>query len=734
MTEITPAIVAEHGLSPDEYERIKTLLGRAPNLVELGVFSVMWSEHCSYKSTRAHLRKLPTKAPWVIQGPGENAGVIDIGDGDACIFKMESHNHPSFIEPYQGAATGVGGIMRDVFTMGARPVAMMNALRFGEPEHPKTRHLVSGVVSGIGGYGNCMGVPTVGGEVDFHRSYNGNILVNAMCVGVARADNIFYSAARGAGNPVVYFGSKTGRDGIHGATMASAEFDDASEEKRPTVQVGDPFAEKLLLEATLELMATDAIIAIQDMGAAGLTSSSAEMGDKGGSGIELNLDHVPQREANMTAYEMLLSESQERMLAVLKPGREAQAEAIFRKWELDFAVIGVTTDTGRLVIKHKGAVQADMPITALSDAAPVYERPFVVREPAKGAPAYDKSRSVLASLEKILAAPDMASRRWIWEQYDNSVMNDTIQHPGGDAAVVRVHGTRKALAITTDVTPRYCKADPFEGGKQAVAEACRNLNAVGATPLAATDNLNFGNPQKPEIMGEIVAGIDGIGAACRALDFPIVSGNCSLYNETNGEGILPTPTIGGVGLLKDVAKMATIAFKRDGDVVILIGETRGHLGQSIWLREIEGREEGAAPPIDLAAEKSHGAFVRGLIEEALVDTCHDVSDGGVLVAIAEMTLPKGIGASVGQAAIADAIAFWFGEDQARYLIAAPFAQAEKIVAEARAAGIAVAELGKTGGTELVIDDKDRVPVARLRGAHEGWFPKFMAGEEVPTTN
>jgi phosphoribosylformylglycinamidine synthase len=739
MTEITPAIVAEHGLSPDEYARIKTLLGRSPNMVELGVFSVMWSEHCSYKSTRAHLRKLPTKAPWVIQGPGENAGVIDIGDGDACIFKMESHNHPSFIEPYQGAATGVGGIMRDVFTMGARPVAMMNALRFGEPGHPKTRHLVSGVVSGIGGYGNCMGVPTVGGEVDFHRSYNGNILVNAMCVGVAKTDNIFYSAAKGAGNPVVYFGSKTGRDGIHGATMASAEFDDASEEKRPTVQVGDPFAEKLLLEATLELMATDAIIAIQDMGAAGLTSSSAEMGDKGGSGIELNLDSVPQRETGMTAYEMLLSESQERMLAVLKPGREAQAEAIFKKWELDFAVIGITTDTGRLVIKHKGRVEADMPITALSDAAPVYERPFVLREPAKGAPAYDKSRSVPAALEKIMAAPAMASRRWIWEQYDNSVMNDTVQHPGGDAAVVRVHGTRKALAITTDVCPRYCKADPFEGGKQAVAEACRNLNAVGATPLAATDNLNFGNPQKPEIMGEIVAGIDGIGEACRALDFPIVSGNCSLYNETNGEGILPTPTIGGVGLLKDVSKMATIAFKREGDVVILIGETRGHLGQSIWLREIEGREEGAAPPVDLAAEKKHGAFVRGLIGNGRVDTCHDVSDGGVLAALAEMALAScgktgGIGASVGQASIADAIAFWFGEDQARYLIAAPFAQAERIVAEARAAGIAVAELGKTGGTDLVIDDKERVAVARLRAAHEGWFPKFMAGEEIPVTN
>jgi phosphoribosylformylglycinamidine synthase len=670
----------------------------------------------------------------VIQGPGENAGVIDIGDGDACIFKMESHNHPSFIEPYQGAATGVGGIMRDVFTMGARPVAMMNALRFGEPDHPKTRHLVSGVVAGIGGYGNCMGVPTVGGEVDFHRSYNGNILVNAMCVGVAKTDNIFYSAARGAGNPVVYFGSKTGRDGIHGATMASAEFDDASEEKRPTVQVGDPFAEKLLLEATLELMATDAIIAIQDMGAAGLTSSSAEMGDKGGSGIELNLDHVPQREANMTAYEMLLSESQERMLAVLKPGREAEAERIFRKWELDFAVIGVTTDTGRLVIKHKGQVQADMPITALSDAAPVYERPFTHRAAATGAPAYDKSRSVLGSLEKILAAPDMASRRWIWEQYDNSVMNDTVQHPGGDAAVVRVHSTRKALAITTDVTPRYCRANPFEGGKQAVAEACRNLNAVGATPLAATDNLNFGNPQKPEIMGEIVAGIDGIGEACRTLDFPIVSGNCSLYNETNGEGILPTPTIGGVGLLKDVSRMATIAFKREGDVVILIGETKGHLGQSIYLREIEGREEGAAPPVDLTIEKSHGAFVRGLIEQGRVDTCHDVSDGGILVAIAEMTLPKGIGTSVGQAGIADTIGFWFGEDQARYLIAAPFTAAEKIVAEARAAGIAVAELGRTGGTDIVIDDEARIAVVNLRTAHEGWFPKFMAGEEVPPSN
>src|ERR1043166_8213492 len=571
--QITPEVVKEHGLSEEEFARIKRLLDRAPNLVELGIFSVMWSEHCSYKSTRFHLRRLPTQAPWVIQGPGENAGVIDIGDGDAAIFKMESHNHPSFIEPYQGAATGVGGIMRDVFTMGARPIAMMNALRFGEPEHPKTRHLVSGVVAGIGGYGNCMGVATVGGEVNFHRSYNGNILVNAMCVGLARTDKIFKSAAKGAGNPVVYIGSKTGRDGIHGATMASAEFSEDSEEKRPTVQVGDPFTEKLLLEACLELMATDAIVAIQDMGAAGLTSSSAEMADKGGSGIELDLDKVPQREAEMTAYDMILSESQERMLAVLKPGREAEAERImadkggsgieldldkvpqreaemtaydmmlsesqermlavlkpgreaeaeriFRKWELDFAVIGVTTDTHRLVVKHKGEVVADLPVTALSDEAPRYERPYEKRKPANGRADHDPSRPMMESLVKILSAPDMCSRRWVWEQYDHTVMADTVQRPGGDAAVVRVHGSNKGLAITTDVTPRYCKADPYEGAKQAVAEAWRNLTAVGARPLAVTDNLNYGNPEKPEIMGEIVAGVDGIAEACRALDFPV---------------------------------------------------------------------------------------------------------------------------------------------------------------------------------------------------------------------
>ncbi|MFL6689784.1 MAG: phosphoribosylformylglycinamidine synthase subunit PurL [Alphaproteobacteria bacterium] len=733
---ITPEIVKEHGLFPEEYGRVQKLLGREPTLVELGIFSVMWSEHCSYKSTRVHLAKLPTKAPWVLQGPGENAGVIDIGDGDACIFKMESHNHPSFIEPYQGAATGVGGIMRDVFTMGARPIAMMNALRFGEPDHPKTRHLVSGVVAGIGGYGNCMGVPTVGGEVNFHRSYNGNILVNAMCVGLARADRIFKSAAKGAGNPVVYIGSKTGRDGIHGATMASAEFSEDSQEKRPTVQVGDPFTEKLLLEACLELMETDAIVAIQDMGAAGLTSSSAEMGDKGGSGIELDLDKVPQREENMSAYDMMLSESQERMLAVLKPGREAEAERIFKKWELDFAVIGITTDTKRLVVKHKGAVVADMPITALSDEAPRYERPYQKRAPMNGRAEYDSSKSVIESLQKILSSPDMASRRWVWEQYDHTVMADTVQRPGGDAAVVRVHGSNKGLAITTDVSPRYCKADPYEGAKQAVAEAWRNITAVGAKPLAITDNLNYGNPEKPDIMGEIVAGVDGIAEACRVLEFPVIGGNCSLYNETNGEGILPTPAIGGVGLMADVHRMATIAFKREGDAIIVIGETTGHLGQSIYLREIEGREEGAPPRVDLASEKKNGDFVRQLIEHGRVDTAHDVSDGGLLVVLAEMALAGNVGLQVGIAGeTTESIPFFFGEDQARYVLALPAEHTQDILDEARNHGIFVTALGKTHAAKtLRITGEGEIALSDLRDGYEGWFPNYMASEEVPVTN
>ncbi|HEX3945553.1 MAG TPA: phosphoribosylformylglycinamidine synthase subunit PurL [Rhizomicrobium sp.] len=733
---ITDAIIKDHGLSPEEYGRIQELLGREPTLVELGVFSVMWSEHCSYKSTRVHLAKLPTKAPWVLQGPGENAGVIDIGDGDACIFKMESHNHPSFIEPYQGAATGVGGIMRDVFTMGARPIAMMNALRFGEPDHPKTRHLVDGVVRGIGGYGNCMGVPTVGGEVNFHRSYNGNILVNAMCVGLARADRIFKSAAKGVGNPVVYIGSKTGRDGIHGATMASAEFSEDSEEKRPTVQVGDPFTEKLLLEACLELMETDAIVAIQDMGAAGLTSSSAEMGDKGGSGIELDLDKVPQREDGMTAYEMMLSESQERMLAVLKPGREAEAERIFKKWELDFAVIGITTDTKRLVVKHKGDVVADMPITALSDEAPKYQRPYERRAASNGKIDYASGKPILESLKIILASPDMASRRWVWEQYDQSVMADTVQMPGGDAAVVRVHGSDKGLAITTDVSPRYCKADPYEGAKQAVAEAWRNITAVGARPLAITDNLNYGNPEKPEIMGEIVAGVDGIAEACRALDFPVIGGNCSLYNETNGEGILPTPAIGGVGLMADVHRMATIAFKREGDAIVVIGETTGHLGQSIYLREIDGREEGASPRADLATERKNGDFVRRLIEAGRTDTVHDVSDGGLLVALAEMALAGDIGLEVGIAGeTTESVPFFFGEDQARYILAVPAEATQDILDEARDHGIFVTALGKTHAAKtLRVANEGEVPLSKLRTAHEAWFPNYMASEEIPVTN
>jgi phosphoribosylformylglycinamidine synthase subunit PurL len=735
MTAITPELVREHGLSSDEYGRIRQLLGRDANLVELGIFSVMWSEHCSYKSTRAHLRRLPTKGPRVILGPGENAGVVDIGDGDAVVFKMESHNHPSFIEPYQGAATGVGGIMRDVFTMGARPVAMMNALRFGAPDHPKTRHLVSGVVAGIGGYGNCMGVPTVGGEVNFHAAYNGNILVNAMCVGLARTDKIFTSAAAGAGNPVVYVGSKTGRDGIHGATMASAEFSEDSEEKRPTVQVGDPFTEKLLLEACLELMATDAIIAIQDMGAAGLTSSSAEMASKGGSGIELDLDRVPQRETNMTAYEMMLSESQERMLMVLKPGREAQAERIFRKWELDFAVIGVTTDSGRLIVRHGGAIVANMPAHALSEEAPVYERPFIRREPAKSVqPRFDPARPILESLSRLLASPDLCSRRWVWEQYDHSVMADTVQPPGGDAAVVRVHGAAKALALTTDVTPRYCKADPFEGAKQAVAEAWRNLTAVGALPLAVTDNLNFGNPERHETMGEIVACIDGISEACRALSFPVVSGNCSLYNETNGEPILPTPAIGAVGLIADVRRMASIAFKREGDALLLIGDTKGQLGQSLYLREIEDREEGTAPPVDLDAEKRNGDFVRGLIETGRVDTVHDVSDGGIAIAVAEMALAGDIGAELAVPSGFDLVSFLFGEDQGRYLVAIEASRAASVLGEAKAAGVAISSLGTTGGDKIALDGEGAVSVSTLRAAHESWFAAYMSGGELPPTN
>ncbi len=734
---ITNEIVAEHGLSDDEYSRILKALGREPNLVELGIFSVMWSEHCSYKSSRIHLKKLPTEAEWVIQGPGENAGVIDIGDGDAAIFKMESHNHPSYIEPYQGAATGVGGILRDVFTMGARPVANLNALRFGSPDHPKTRHLVAGVIHGIGGYGNCVGVPTVGGEVDFDESYNGNILVNAMTVGVARADKIFYSAAAGLGNPVVYVGSKTGRDGIHGATMASADFSEDSEEKRPTVQVGDPFTEKLLIEACLELMASDAIVAIQDMGAAGLTSSSVEMASKGGVGIRLDMNQVPCREEGMTPYEMMLSESQERMLMVLKPGREGEAEAIFRKWELDFAVIGEVTDTGRMELVWNGETVADIPLEPLADEAPCYERPYAVPKPSKPLTDAPDSPDVAADLLKLIASPNLASRRWVWEQYDQTVGANTVQTPGGDAAVVRVHGSDKALAMTTDCTPRYCFADPREGGRQAVAEAYRNLCAVGARPLAITNCLNFGNPQRPEIMGQFVGCVEGIADACSALDFPVVSGNVSLYNETkNDDGsslaILPTPAIGGVGLVDDYRKVATIGFKGVGDVLVVIGTRCGHLGQSLWLRELHGRSEGPPPPVDLEAERRNGEFVRQQIASGALTAVHDVSDGGIAVAIAEMALAGNVGALIQPAGPGHSAKQFFAEDQGLYLATVDDGFLLDFLTGADAAGVQVEPIGRTAGKRLIFELADGdycVTLDDLRAAHEGFFPKLM-GEDA----
>ncbi len=681
----------------------------------------MWSEHCSYKSSRIHLARLPTSAPWVIQGPGENAGVIDIGDGDAAVFKMESHNHPSFIEPYQGAATGVGGIMRDVFTMGARPVALMNALSFGAPDHPRTRHLLRGVVAGIGGYGNCTGVPTVGGEVRFHASYNGNILVNAMCVGVARADRIFYSAAAGVGNPVVYVGSKTGRDGIHGATMASAEFGADADEKRPTVQVGDPFLEKLLIEACLELMATDAIVAIQDMGAAGLTSSSVEMASKGGVGIRLDMERVPTREEGMTPYEMMLSESQERMLMVLKPGREAEAERIFRRWALDFAVIGEVTDTGRLQLDWHGERVCDLPLAPIGEHAPRYDRPHTPTPPPAPLGPVEDSADLGADLLTLLASPDLASRRWIFEQYDHMVGADTLARPGGDAAVVRVHGTGKALALTTDCTPRYCAADPVEGGRQAVAEAWRNLVAVGARPLAITNCLNFASPERPEVMGQFIGCIEGMAEACRALDFPVVSGNVSLYNETEGRGILPTPSIGGVGLLAEGDGRVGIGLAGEGHAIWLIGPPGAHLGQSLWLRECRGLEAGPPPPVDLVAERAAGHWVRARIGDGTLGAVHDCSDGGLLVALAEMVLAGSVGAAI-EAPLADhRAAFCFGEGQARYIVTArPDADLLDCPVPCMRLGTAVAGGGLTLQAMGISLSRQQ-----LRDAHEGFFPALM---------
>ena len=733
--EITPELVAAHGLKPDEYDRILKLIGRAPSFTELGIFSAMWNEHCSYKSSRIHLRKLPTKAPWVIRGPGENAGVIDIGDGDACIFKMESHNHPSFIEPYQGAATGVGGILRDVFTMGARPIACLNLLRFGQASHPKTRHLVSGVVAGVGGYGNSFGVPTVGGSTEFDASYDGNILVNAMAVGLASVDSIFYSAAAGVGNPIVYLGSKTGRDGIHGATMASASFEADAEEKRPTVQVGDPFSEKLLLEACLELMRSGAVIAIQDMGAAGLTSSAVEMGAKGNLGIELDLDAVPCREEGMSAYEMMLSESQERMLMVLKPELEKQAEAIFKKWDLDFAIIGKTTDTLRFVIKHEGVIKADLPIKELGDEAPLYERPYkltpkpAVLEANKITPPFTDREALL----KLLATPNLCSKRWVWEQYDHLILGNSLRQPGGDAAVIRIKDGPKGLALTTDVTARYCAADPLEGGKQAVAEAWRNITARGAKPLALTDNLNFGNPERADIMGQFVGCLEGIGEAARALDFPIVSGNVSLYNETQGSGILPTPAIGGVGVIADVCKATQTGFAKENEAILLMGETRGWLGQSVYLHDLCQRKDGAPPPVDLEAERNNGEFLRALIDEDLVRIAHDLSDGGLAVALAEMVLEGGIGATISRLPEGPSFSVLFGEDQGRYLLSVAQKDVQTIIARAQAKKVPIQEIGKTGGEALQWPGSAPILLKELELAFEAPLPAYMSGDDQAFT-
>ncbi|WP_299671026.1 phosphoribosylformylglycinamidine synthase subunit PurL [uncultured Roseobacter sp.] len=719
MTEpaITPDLIASHGLSPDEYDRILEIVGREPSFTELGIFSAMWNEHCSYKSSKKWLRTLPTTGPQVICGPGENAGVVDIGDGQAVVFKMESHNHPSYIEPYQGAATGVGGILRDVFTMGARPIAAMNSLSFGAPSHPKTRQLVNGVVEGIGGYGNAFGVPTVGGEVRFDPAYNGNCLVNAFAAGLADADKIFYSAASGVGMPVVYLGAKTGRDGVGGATMASAEFDDSIEEKRPTVQVGDPFTEKRLMEATLELMQTGAVISIQDMGAAGLTCSAVEMGDKGGLGVRLDLENVPVREEAMTAYEMMLSESQERMLMVLRPELEAEAKAVFDKWDLDFAIVGETIAEDRFLIMLDGEVKADLPLSKLASTAPEYDRPW--EETPSPTPLTDVPQvDPIAGLKSLLSSPNYASKHWVYEQYDTMVMADTVRTPGLGAGIIRVHGTDKALAFTSDVTPRYVQANPVEGGKQAVAEAYRNLTAVGATPLATTDNMNFGNPEKPRIMGQFVGAIKGIGEAVAALHMPIVSGNVSLYNETDGAAILPTPTIGAVGLIAHTDDVISMDV-RAGHLALLLGETKGHLGQSALLAEHLGRSDGDAPTVDLAQEKAHGDFIRA--NRAKIAACTDLSDGGLALAAFELAEAAGLGVTLDT----DDTAQLFAEDQARYLIVATPEQAAELTTAATKAGVPLTQVGSFGGDTLTFGTQS-APLAELSVLYHQSFAKAVA--------
>ena len=713
---LSEELIAAHGLTPDEYARLERILGRPPRFTELGIFSAMWNEHCSYKSSRKWLRTLPTDGPQVICGPGENAGVVDIGDGLAVVFKMESHNHPSYIEPYQGAATGVGGILRDVFTMGARPIAAMNSLSFGAPEHPRTRQLVHGVVAGIGGYGNAFGVPTIGGEVRFHSAYDGNCLVNAFAAGLARTDSIFYSAASGVGMPVVYLGARTGRDGVGGATMASAGFDADIEEKRPTVQVGDPFTEKRLLEACLELMESGAVISIQDMGAAGLTCSAVEMGDKGDLGIRLDLDRVPTREEGMTAYEMMLSESQERMLMVLRPDREATARAIFDKWDLDFAIVGETIAEDRFVVMQGNTVCADIPLKALSGNAPEYDRPWEetpAPDPLGPVPGIDP----IDGLRALIASPNYAHKAWVWEQYDHMVLSDTVRAPGHGAGIVRVDGTDKALAFTSDVTPRYVRADPREGGRQAVAEAFRNLCASGARPLAATDNLNFATPEDPAIMGQLVGAVTGIGEACEALDMPIVSGNVSLYNEPDGTPILPTPTIGAVGLLETLDQLIG-THPQTGNVALLIGESHGHLGQSALLAEVFNRAEGPAPPVDLRAERRHGEFLRA--HHQWITAATDLSDGGLALAAFEMAEAAGIGVTLDDADTA----LLFGEDQGRYLLACSFDAAEALMVAAGQANIPITAVGRFGGDRVRMG-RAEAPLADLSELYRGSFAECL---------
>jgi len=723
---------ATMGLSRDEWDLINQRLGRTPNLCELGIFSAMWSEHCSYKSSKKWLKTLPIDGPQVIEGPGENAGAVDIGDGLAAIFKIESHNHPSFIEPYQGAATGVGGILRDVFTMGARPVALLNALRFGAAEHEKTRHLVGGVVSGIGGYGNCIGIPTVGGEVNFDKSYNGNILVNAMAVGLANSDRIFRSAATGPGNPVIYVGAKTGRDGIHGATMASAEFSDETESKRPTVQVGDPFTGKLLMEACLELMASDSVLSIQDMGAAGLTSSSVEMASKGGLGMEIDLDLVPAREENMSAYELMLSESQERMLMVLKPDATETARAIFNKWDLDFMPIGRVTETGRLILLKDGGTACDIPIGPLVDDAPEYDRPHGDAPTRKQLASSDITNDapITNMLKTMLGHVDLASRRWIYEQYDSQVMADTIAGPGGDAALVRVHGSKRGLAMSTDCTPRYVEADPKMGGAQAVAEAYRNLSAIGATPLAITNNLNFGNPEKPEIMTQLVESVLGMGDAARQLDTPVVSGNVSLYNETDGKAIQPCPVIGMVGVIENVDDAVGNCFVAADQDIFVIGQSDkaddGWLGASIYQQHHGDNGIYAPPPLDLVAEQKTGSFVRQQILGGGISAAHDIADGGLAVAIAEMAMRSEFGAEIAVPKTGNLHGWAFGEDQARFVVTTADSQA--LIAAAKEAGIEITKLGMVSDQgELKFGDNDTISIADLNAVFEGCIPALMAG-------